>query len=527
MMPLKSLISACGEDAETLRAQAKQQIALWNNWLQPVSADNPAGEDPTYHDGFQQMQEEVNRLSGADTALICELAENLLTSVTKDIRVAAWYSWARLQLDGEAGLADGLSLMAGLLTQFGSSLHPQRARSREAALRWPAGSRMLDTLSLYPEVTKQDALRIAGALLLIEDASLEHGGAGLGSLYAALENRLLKAGGPDAVVPQAAGEGDKHQTSGPAAPQMGAIASGRELLDQARTLSKYLRDQPGGWLAAHRLMKSLRHDTLLQLPPLSGDGKSRIEPPKADQRAQLKRLWLQQSWQELTEQADSLFSRGGNHFWLDLQWYIHQALTRAGNTTLAAIVQDDLKGLLSRLNGLETLAFSDGTPFADEVTLGWIQQQVMNTEPVWGEGTSTSAGASNEDDILQLESEAVELADREGIETALNWLQHRPGTALPRQQWLLRLLMARVAEQFGRQEMALHLLGALDNSADDMTLGQWEPSLLFEVKSRRLKLLRARAGRSEADKARVQPEMEQLLAGLVDIDAARAVVLLG
>jgi type VI secretion system protein VasJ len=57
------------------------------------------------------------------------------------------------------------------------------------------------------------------------------------------------------------------------------------------------------------MMKSLPDDTLLQLPPLSGDGKSRIEPPKADQHVQSKHLWLQQSWQELTEQADSLFSR--------------------------------------------------------------------------------------------------------------------------------------------------------------------------------------------------------------------------
>jgi hypothetical protein len=49
-----------------------------------------AGEDPNYHDGFQQMQEEVNRLSGADATFICELAEHLLTSTTKDIRVAAF-----------------------------------------------------------------------------------------------------------------------------------------------------------------------------------------------------------------------------------------------------------------------------------------------------------------------------------------------------------------------------------------------------------------------------------------------------
>lgn len=85
--------------------------------------------------------------------------------------------------------------------------------------------------------------------------------------------------------------------------------------------------------------------------------------------------------------------------------------------------------------------------------------------------------------------------------------------------------MARLAEQFGRQEMALHLLGSLDSSADSMTLGKWEPSLLYEVKSRRLKLLRARAGRSEKDKTHIQPEIEKLLAGLVNIDAARSTVL--
>ena len=271
-------------------------------------------------------------------------------------------------------------------------------------------------------------------------------------------------------------------------------------------------------------MKTIRHDTLSQLPPLSGDGKSRIEPPKPDQRAQLKRLWLQQSWAELAEQADSLFSRGGNHFWLDLQWYQHQAQLRSGNATLAAIVQDDLKGLLSRLNGLETLAFSDGMPFADEVTMGWIQQHVLMSAGVFGsEAVSVTAGA--EDDVLQLESEATDLADREGIEAALAWLQQRPGITSPRQQWLLRLLMARLAEHFGRQEMALHLLCALDTQAESMTLDEWEPSLLFEVQSRRLKLLRSRAGRSEADKTRTHTEMERLLSSLIRIDAARAAIL--
>ncbi len=68
------------------------------------------------------------------------------------------------------------------------------------------------------------------------------------------------------------------------------ITSGQDLLAQARTLTGYLREQPDGWLAAHRLMKSLRHDTLRAIPAPDAEGKTRIEPPRADQRAMLKRL---------------------------------------------------------------------------------------------------------------------------------------------------------------------------------------------------------------------------------------------
>ncbi|ELP4867443.1 type VI secretion system protein TssA, partial [Salmonella enterica] len=52
-----------------------------------------------------------------------------------------------------------------------------------------------------------------------------------------------------------------------------------------------------------------------------------------------------------------------------------------------------------------------------------------------------------------------------------------------------------------------------------------EPELLFEVQARHLKLLRLKAGRSEADKVRLNPLMEQLLAGLIAVDPVRASVL--
>ncbi len=81
------------------------------------------------------------RSSGVDTVLICQLAGQLLAT-TKDIRIVTYYCWARLHQDGEAGLADGLELLAGLLQRYGMQLYPQRDRSRKAALEWLAGTRI-------------------------------------------------------------------------------------------------------------------------------------------------------------------------------------------------------------------------------------------------------------------------------------------------------------------------------------------------------------------------------------------------
>ena len=82
MATLHSLLGHCPDLTQTqLLQKAKSQTALWDKWLQPISSTLPVGEDPGYDDDFQRMREEVNKLSGADTELICQLAEKLLTTV--------------------------------------------------------------------------------------------------------------------------------------------------------------------------------------------------------------------------------------------------------------------------------------------------------------------------------------------------------------------------------------------------------------------------------------------------------------
>jgi len=536
MSSANALLSACthnNEEQQRLISIATEALPLWDNWLHPLSPDQETGDDPAYDDGFQQMREEINKLSGTDSALLCELAEKCLCEGAKDVRVVTWYIQARLSRDGEKGLAEGLLLLVAILSRFGQKCHPQRPNARKATLEWLNSAKVLDTLSLWPEVDRNDAGLTAGAMSLLESAVAnwpDNEKPSFAGLCSALETRLARSGGMDALIPQNSSSQQEVgiETVFSGSPQLSVVKSGRDLLDQAKLLSRWLSEQPQGWLASHRLMKTVRWDTVEQIPPLDCNGRTRLVPPKPEYRAQLKRLYLQKNWSELVEQASQMYGEGVNHFWLDLQWYLWQGLSHAGLPweTWSDSVTLDLRLLLTRLPGLESLAWNDGTPFADEVTTLWIAEKVNDQSLAFGDEPAAVIGGQ-QDDVLLLESEAMTKGDLEGPEAALAWLQTRPGMETPRHRWLLRLLMARVAEQYGRNDMALHLLGELTNSAPQLTLGDWEPALLFEVQARRLKLLRMKAGRSESDKTRLMPEMDALLAGLVAIDPARAMVLCG
>ncbi|EIK93351.1 type VI secretion-associated protein [Pseudomonas sp. M47T1] len=527
-MSLRTLISHCLGERDAL-ALARDQAERWQPWLLPISADSPVGEDPGYDDDFQRMREEVNKLSGADAERVVQLAEKLLTHTCKDLRVGTYYLWARLQKDGEAGLADGLTLLAALVERYAAEVLPARPNSRKMALEWLASSKVLDSLSLYPEVVRSEAERTVAALAWLErglEAWPHDQRPALGALYGALSARLTQSGGVDALVPQ---HSASHESNVQSAPTATAIKSGRDLLDNGRALAGYLREQPQGWLAAHRLMKSLRWDTVHQAPPEEASGNTRLASPRGDYRAQLKRLYLQQSWTELLDQVERVYAEGVNHFWLDLQWYLYQALSKqpAPHDSWADIVKRDLGMFLERLPGLERLLWNDGTPFADETTRDWITQHVSGNRAQQWLPAPKAVLTTGDAEILSLEGEALVQADSDGVEVALAWLAARPGIQTGRQRWLLRLLMARVAEQYGKSDLALHLLGELDATAQHHALAVWEPELNFEVKARLLKLLRLKAQRNDADKPTLARRTEALLAGLVAIDPVRAAVLCG
>jgi type VI secretion system protein VasJ len=295
-------------------------------------------------------------------------------------------------------------------------------------------------------------------------------------------------------------------------------------------MARYLRDQENGYLAATRLIRCVRWDTVHELPPADAQSRTRLPAPRAELRQQFRRLVLQKHWHELLERGEAAFTEGANHLWFDLQFFQHTALDHGGvpYTEWRDVLRTDFALLLARLAGIERLAYSDGTPFADDITLDWIARHAVVRDLEAGEALAPRPASGDDDDAggwVEMEAQSRDLLASEGLDAAYAWLSALPGIQSDRQRFLQRWLMARLADHDGKSDIALHLLTDLNDATGQFGLSRWEPALTFEVKQHLSRMLRAAMTRKDADKPALSRRIEQLQGELTVLDPARAVAL--
>ncbi len=529
----KLLNALFGTRAPSDIARASQ--TQWDAWLQPIVELHPGdvatpaatvGEDPGYDDRFLAIKDQVTKLSDVDDTLIVDNAEHLLKFVAKDVRVAVYYVYGRMRRDGAEGVASGFELLSALIDRFGTELLPARIESRRSALEWLAGATFADRLDRVQGLTSDLLERALSALALITESTTawpDKARPELGGLYRRFEGRIespTKADSLAQIAPPGS-TGVTLQTS-PA-----EVASSRDLLDHARQMAKFLREQPQGYLAAYRLMRCIRWDTLTEVPPCDPTSKTRLLPPRAELRAQLKRLLAQKQWLELLDRVELAFAEGANHFWLDLQYYAFVGQEQAGGdyAPVRDLAATDCALMLERLPGFHLLAFSDGTPFADDTTLEWITRYATVRNLERGEALTPVAAQSANTDWAETEAKANDLATEQGLDAAFLWLQKLPAQDGERDRFVRQMVMARVAERADRPDTALHLLTTLNAAALRFDLPAWEPALAFEAKQQLMRLLKVRMARKDADKPALAERIETLTGELTAIDPARAVAL--
>lgn len=520
----KLLNTLFGNAAPTALARSTQ--ASWEAWLQPIDVDHPVGGDLAYDDDFLAIKDEVAKLSDIDDTLIIDKAEQLLKHTAKDVRPAVYYAYACMRRDGAEGVANGLELLASLADRFGDRLLPQRAETRKAALEWLVGSTFGNRLERIDDLTGRLLERSLSALALLAERTAqwpEQGRPSLDGLFRRFEASAEQV--PMASVEVATASQPLNVAGAAAMPPSGDLRSSRDLLERARQMALFLREQPHGYLPAYRLLRCVRWDTLTDVPPHEAGGKTRLLAPRAELRAQLKRLLLQKQWPELLERVELAFAEGVNHFWLDLQCYAHTAQEQSGGdyAQVCEIAATDCALMLGRLPGLERLAFADGMPFADDTTLEWIARHATVRDVERGEVVAPVASTSGQTDWAETEAQAADLLTQQGLEAALGWLQGLPTQQGERDQCLRLMVMARTSERAGKADTAVHLLTVAEAAIARFSLMEWEPSLAFEAKSHLLRLLKVRAARKDADKATIGQRLDLLMGELTAMDPARAV----
>jgi type VI secretion system protein VasJ len=535
MLPnlLKALFPS--RDAEQL---VRARIDAWSEWLQPLpgpdgvpqgDAIRGVGRDPGYEDAFFVLKDEVTKLSSIDDALIVRSSEHLIREVGKDLRVAGYYAFARLRQDGPAGFADGLELTAALVDRFGVALLPARAEAKKGALEWLAATRMIDQLASHDEFASTDLERAIAALDLLVTRTGEWPEAArpnLQPLAARFERHDESSRGVES------GTSTPSPATSGSAPVPATVSSTRDLLEQTRTMARYLRDQEDGYLPSARLVRTVRWDTLHEVPPADVQSRTRLVPPRSELRQQMKRLVLQKQWHELLERVEGAFMEGVNHLWFDLQYFQHAALDHVGAPYNAwrELLRTDFALFLERLPGIERLAFSDGTPFSDDATLEWIARHAVVRNLEAGETVAPlPVSAGSEDgaagDWPEIEAQARDIVASQSLEAAFAWLEALPGLRTERQYYLQRLVMARLADHGGRMDTALPLLAELDAATRTVPLVRWEPALAFEVKHQLIKALMAMSNRKDADKTALARRIEQLRGELTVLDPTRTLTL--
>lgn len=260
--------------------------------------------------------------------------------------------------------------------------------------------------------------------------------------------------------------------------------------------------------------------TLTSLPPAQGAATSLVAPPVPILDA-FSRIAQSDNPEGLIEFCESRIS--AFPFWLDLDHESARGFSLLGDQGAAmrrAVIKNALT-FTERLPGVENLCFSDGTPFASEATLRWLEKCRAETR---GGTVSTDPF----DLTCQKASESLEAGHHDEAFTA--WQHLISHTSSARNRFRARLELVELLLSTRSAVNALPFIDPLINECVERDLAGWEPDLAahawqLKVRAVRTALNGLEAAPAQADTQRIQAfknELEHALGQLSQLDFSEA-----
>jgi len=491
----------------------------------------PAGIDLAYEDDFQSLKADVDALGsatgGVDYGTIADKASAILETRSKDLTVACYLAFALPRVAGYAGLAEGAAAVRAVAEGFWDDAFPplRRMRARQSAMQFmierttawaePERPTPADRESLEQALAELTALQAFTTEAMADDAPAFSG------LTRVLREALRSLPEPAPPAPEpppaeAAPAGDVPPAAASVTvdAEIGSVSDAQSAVFRA---ASYLREQSAFDPTAAQLVRAVRWGELVDLPPTDG-GRTLLPAPPPHQREAFASMLGAGQFEVLATAGEDLFQEPPYHFWLDLQRYIATALGQIGATAAHAAVTDATAGLVRRLPALATLAFDDGTPFADATTAAWLAE-------IAASGGGGAPPARSPLDVALADARAQAGAgDVPGAVAALVG-----GAGAPRDRFERGVAAAELCLAAGRPDVALALLDDADEAIRAHRLDVWDPSAarsalqllhaastaLLEgvLPEERYAALRARADDAFARLARIDPGLAMRVAG--------------
>ena len=150
--------------------------------LAPIPGDNPSGrsvrDEPIYEKIKDARREDDDADQGAwqrarkvaDHAMVVKLTAEVLSTTSKDLQLASWWTESMLKREGVVGLRDGVALMRGLLENFWDTVFPELEDGDPSLRAGPLdyiGMKLVESLRSAPCNSDGHAFRQYETALLI------------------------------------------------------------------------------------------------------------------------------------------------------------------------------------------------------------------------------------------------------------------------------------------------------------------------------------------------------------------------
>ncbi|MFT8417243.1 MAG: type VI secretion system protein TssA [Acetobacter sp.] len=245
----------------------------------------------------------------------------------------------------------------------------------------------------------------------------------------------------------------------------------------------FLERNPADW-RGYTLLGAVTWLAVDALPATDAQGHTLLMLPSQTRRDDLAAIEAAGNMEELAVALAKVLSASGL-FWFDGHFKLSRVLQKLSARDdgkawklCAETVTSNARAFVNRMPPIINFSFQDGTPFASELTRGWLAPVMQSA----ASGVATSREDSEESDAQRARALLTEGDENGAFAVLAECARKAEGE---RERFKARLLLSRLCLDVGHHIVASAMLDVLKAEAEAQRLSAWEPQIWSELNRQR------------------------------------------